>query len=297
MLLVFVAGCASQGSSGLSKTLTIERFEPDIKGVQINPGEEVRFFFDIRNTGTEKAKNIEAKFVGLDGWLQRSGTCNDGQLIAFDLSPPAAEFNTPGEAKNCVFVFLAPEKLSLDQAFQPKIAVKYQYDSITTAAIKIPSRDQFLRKLDSGQGLESETVSKSKSPVDISLATKGAAGELRVEQGKDARFPLFITATNSDGGALCKDGGSIDSCQQSLKKIRLQIETGSANLRLSNCDSEKEIDLFKGKAGELKCDLVASGAADLSSEQSVSVTVKAKEYGYIIEQAANQITVKRSERV
>ena len=41
--IVVVSGCAQGNPAPGSKTLSIENFGPDIKGVSINPGEEVRF--------------------------------------------------------------------------------------------------------------------------------------------------------------------------------------------------------------------------------------------------------------
>jgi len=288
--VVVVSGCTSGGLQG-SRILAIEAFEPDIRGVDINPGEEVRLTLIVRNTGTEKAKDVTADIIGLEDWAETGTTCKSGTVIATELAAPRPAENFPGQSKQCIFVFKAPEKLPLDKSFQTKVSIRYSYDSTTVATIRLPSREKFVIKQDAGGSLDSETIFKSTSPVDIDLNTKGQASQIRILQNKDVRFPLFITVNNIGGGFVCSDPSK---CGETLKRFSLDITSGDPQkLRLENCAGKQEIDLFKGQQGELKCDLVAPGATELLTEELVSITTKSAGYGYTIEQQGQQLKVKR----
>jgi len=293
-VIVVVSGCTSSGGGSSSRILSIEAFEPDIRGVDILPGEIVKFTLIVRNTGTEKAKDVTATISGLDGWTD-TGTvgsaCKSGTVIAQELSAPRPAENFPGQSKQCIFVYRAPENLPLSQTFQPKVSIRYTYDTATVARITLPTRDKFVTKQDSGQTFDSETIFKSNSPIDIDLNTKGQAAQIRVLQNKDVKFPLFITVNNIDGGYVCQ---TPPSCSDTLKKIKLELTSGTpGKLRIENCAATQIVDLFKGQKGELKCDLVAPGATDLISEEVVSITTKSTDYAYTIESTGAQISVKR----
>ena len=289
--VILISGCSTNQSQTSSGTgLVIEKFESDIKGVDINPGEELRFTLTLRNTGSEKARDIKASIIGLDGWSEpRWIDCSAGSIG--DLLPANPEYNLPSQATTCTIVANAPENPALSQSFQPKVSVIYQYDSSTIANIKLPSREKFIVRQDSGQPFESEILFRSRSPIDIVLDTRGEASQLRVLRNKDVIFPLFIKINNIGGGSVCE---TYADCLKTLKKIELRTESGSpSKLVIDTCQSKQTIDLFKGQSGELKCDLIALSGSDLSAEDLVSVTISSKNYGYSIEQSGQQINVKR----
>lgn len=288
--IILISGCASGGSGVAGGGVSIESFQSDLKGVDVIPGEDVRFTLIVKNSGTERANDVKASLSGLDGWQNiRWIECPDGSIG--NLFPASQEFNAQGQAKTCTISARAPEHIPLSQLFTPKAAIQYTYTTTTMATVKLPPKDIFHSKLDSGQSVDSETVSKSKGPLEIDMSTHGSAAQLRVLPNKDVRFPLFITVNNLGGGFVCKDPG-VD-CSKSSARVKLDLKTGnSGKLRIEGCESEQEIDLFKGRTGELKCDLVAAQASQLSAEEAVSITVKSVGYGYTIEQAGQQIRVK-----
>ncbi len=302
LLLVLVSGCTSSDKKGASSSaVVIEAFEPDIKGIPINPGEELQFSLIVRNTGSEDAKDITINIAGMEGWDSGTwtGGCAPTNSISGNivtglipkLAPPNPEFGTPGESRQCILKTKAPAALRLDQTFQPKVSIRYTYDSITVGRITIPSREKVVIRQDSGQALDAETTFKSASPIDIDLSTRGQGGQVRISGSTDVKFPLFITVSNLGGGFVCK---SPSSCSDTLKKVPLQVEPKSQLLTVQSCISDNEIDLFRGQRGEIKCDLTAKKSADRLVDDLVSVEVKSTGYGYTIEQPGPVITVKRS---
>ena len=115
-VIAFVSGCTSSGGGSSSRILSIEAFEPDIRGVDILPGEIVKFTLIVRNTGTEKAKDVTATISGSDGWTD-TGTagsaCKSGTVISQELSAPRSAENFPGQSKQCILVYKAPEYLPI----------------------------------------------------------------------------------------------------------------------------------------------------------------------------------------
>ncbi len=284
-LVVFISGCSSGGGSSGGGILSIEAFEPDIQGVEILPGEAVKLSLIVRNTGTEKAEEIEPTITGLDGWGIKVDSC-----VKFSLNPPNPEFNTPGQSKQCIFSYTAPGSLPLDQTFQPKVSIKYKYKSITVSRIKLVPREKFIIKRDSGEAVESETVFKSRSPIDIDMNTRGQASQIRLLSEGKVNFPLFVTVSNLDTGFVCTD----TSCENGLKKIKLKLSTPSTDIEIKTgeCINYNEIDLFKGQKGEFNCELEAGASSELA-EKLVSITAESEPYFYNIERAGPSLSVKR----
>ena len=301
--LVFVSGCVGgENKSSSSSALVVEAFEPDIRGIPINPGEELQFSLIVRNTGSEEAKEVSIDVVGLDGWeyVKWTGGCKSGDFLSGSniatgkiakLSPPNPEFSTPGESRQCILQLKAPKDLPLDQSFQPKLSIRYNYNSVTIGRIAVPSREKVVIRQDSGQTLDSETIFKSSSPIDIDLSTRGQGSQVRVSSG-EVKFPLFITINNLGGGFVCSKPGD---CSNTRKKIPLDIEAKSSLLKVdAKClEKAREIDLFRGQRGEIKCDMTVQKSSDKLIDDLVSVEVKSPLYAYTIEYPGQSVTVKR----
>ena len=297
-IVIFISGCTYiETGNGL----VIQNIEPDIS--ESFSGEVVTFFVRIKNTGSQTASDVHAELLGLDqDWYNEGIPVGDGPWAQGEklpeevecryisggstLIPPDPMYGTEGQGFTCSWKYIAPHiPTSTHVTYNPSARVYYKYQSETVKLVNILPREELRRLQDSGNPLPMETISQSRSPVNINVE---APGPIRTSQ-TTITFPLRISLNNVDSGIVCYPN-TIDSCKGkniNWNKIRILLDLPS-NMQVTECSDEMVLDLFQGKSNEITCSVVASGI-DMSMPNQATIRVTG-DYVYMLDKSTS-ITV------
>ncbi len=288
LAVMLVSGCTVPGlsSAGGGSGITIEALETDFS--QIFEGENAQLQLKISNTGSVDAKDVEVEIFGMEGWTwqdkAKGSTCKPtvGATVGdkWNLLAPDEARGTSGGSKSCIYNYKSPSGLAkgLSMSYNPIARVRYKYNTNTIKSITLLSSAEARRIEQQGGALPSETVSTTKSPVSVDIATKGP---IRVFQA-GLEFPLEITIRNTGGGVV-----STTKDSKNWNRIKVYINKLSGGLSSTDCPEElakaRTMTLFKGQSNTITCTVKVDTAPTVPKQ--VQITANAEDYYYFIEKS------------
>ena len=272
----------------------IERFGPVFHEIQSE--EPVTFRLSVRNAGSVDATDVHAELLGLDqAWCENTRCQTSAGGFAeklpeeeecrytgqgFNLKAPDPTLGSPGETRECTWKYVAPTlDRDLKVTYDATARVFYTYQSSTVESVIIGSIDELKRVQDSGGTIPSQTVSKSVSPIEISVAIQSPVRSWK----NSATFPVKITVQNIGGGFACarNSGPMKDACKKTSPEYeknrdRVLLKITGNNLELSDdCtgfENGEPFSLARGISNSFLCDITATGLNQGLVERTLTVT-------------------------
>lgn len=265
LILICISGCVKTGSVTKNYGVVIETFQTDFNSYF--SGEPVQFQIRISNQGSNNAIIENIEIVGIElgelGWNEIENTCKNllGTVLA------------PNSRKNCVWEFKSPNlNKGLSVSYEPKLRLSYFYKTATISSVVIGTSDELRRIKTTGKTIPIKT-STTGGPVSINVIT---TSPIKLSDS-GVTFPIKIEVKNNGGGTVCEG-----SCNQGKwNKIKLNIKT---DMKLSDCNKEEEIQLWKGQSNTIVCSLTAPSKISGVEEKLIEVS---SEYGYITEKTTS----------
>ena len=250
----------------------------------LSPGEEGTFEVKIKNTGSVKATNAFVELLGLDHTWSSSGEeilpneekCRYtvGQI---SLLPRDENTGAQGGEFVCTWNYKAPGTLPLGETtYEPTARVFYTYETTSVSSVTLVPKEELINFMENGGTLKSDIVSQTKSPVKITLKTRGPVKLV----GGRSEFPIEITIENVGGGTVCPD---VTRCKRQRGNIwdKLIIEMElPEGLENKDCEFIGElIQLSMGKSQIIKCNLEITNPENIGSVTQKYIRLHST-YGY-----------------
>ncbi|MBN2101844.1 MAG: hypothetical protein JW716_03160 [Candidatus Aenigmarchaeota archaeon] len=284
MVATLLSGCTDYGYNFGPIQWNIDLFKGSGNGVDIvsfttetptlSPGEEGTFEVKIKNTGSVKATNGFVELLGLDYTWSSSGEeilpneekCRH-TVRQITLLPKDENTGAQGGEFVCTWNYMAPDTLPIGEStYEPTVRVFYTYETTSVGSVTLVPKEELTNFMEKGGTLKSDVVSQTKSPIKMTLKTRGP---VKLVGGK-SEFPIEITIENVGGGTVCpdvgkckRDGGNI--WDQLI--IDMELPDGLEN---KDCDFVgKATQISMGKSQILKCNLEITGSVNSVTQKYI----------------------------
>ena len=288
--VLFSSGCL-EGIIGSKSTVTsygvvVNEFGPDFS--ELESGDKFDLYLEIENTGGAKATDVWAHLYDFDRKSEEFG----------ELDPPDEEAGIPGEVKDVTWEEIAPDNPEgVVYTYTPRVRLMYDYKTIATANLPLLTKTEYKRLKERNQlNIPPITTEVSKGPVAVEIS---ARAPIVIEDFDEDTVDFRINIDLLGRGTVFNSSHSnsdFNLNDDELDKVTLKITAlgieGAATDENGNSlcdayDTEKEIDMRKGKTYTYSCELNASNFA---ATKTIPVTVEL-DYGYF-EDYSTTITVR-----
>lgn len=303
-LILLISGCTTTSTVETGNGVVIKEFGPAFS--QVYPNEPIIFDLKMKNTGSVNAEGVFAEILGIDqDWYDESFTSGGpwlgGEKLPDqdecryneehgDLLAPNEEYGTEGEVMTCTWTYKAPNlPLGTKTSYDIWARVFYTYSSITIKSITAGSQEQIRTYIDQGKTIPVSTVSKTRSPIELSFSTQEP---IRYWEGK-TQIPITIGIKNIGGGTPCKKDKCKDreGFEESWGKIDVKVGLTEGMTLLGDCadfTGGKELLILPNQENKVVCSLELTDL-DMTGLEQRMISLSA-EYSYFID-SASSITI------
>jgi hypothetical protein len=269
---------------GSGNGVSIISFTSDMRNNLLSPNEDVVFEVKMKNTGSVKSTGGFAELLGLDQswstgeeiWPNQEDCRYDTRKIA--LLPRDDNTGAAGGEYVCTWNYRAPSVPMGEISYEPTVRVFYTYTTSAVSAVTLVPKEELNNYIENGGSLKSNIISSTKSPIEITMKTRGA---VKVGSGGKTVFPIEITIKNVGGGTVCLDAYACKKSNPGGQKwdelmISMDLPEGLNNY---DCPLSETVRLSMGKEQIIKCNLEISNPANIGSVTQKYITINSQ-YGY-----------------
>ena len=240
ILVVFLSGCSTSGTTGLvgsgTQGVIIKSFSPS--DTTVEPKTPVLLTLLVSNVGSQKATNVNTQLMGLtDEWSIPDGRSQFiGDLFGTDPSRGV----TQGEERAITWTLTGPQK-NVQLSYEATVRVTYTYTSEASGMVKAVSSDYYQQKK-----VKSEIQSPKSTGGPLTITPKMTS--VSVSGGS---MPIRFEIQNSGGGRVYSGGSPTVG---NLDRLTVSVQGASC--------SRTDVRLIQGKSAVLYCTINAGGISD-----------------------------------